>query len=196
MTGQTNVPGSRPAKNGGRPWGEFRSPRIAFAVLGPVLTVTLFVVIYYVLPLDRPMTPRVGLALALGLALFTALVVWQVRAIRSSRYPRWRAVQALAVSLPLFLLLFAVTYYLMRRSDPSSFNTTLTRTDALYFTVTVFATVGFGDIVAHSETARILVTVQMLGDLLFLGFGIHVIFQAVREGLQGEPVSRLPGGRP
>jgi hypothetical protein len=42
----------------------------------------------------------------------------------------------------------------------------LTRTDALYFTVTVFPTVGFGDITARSETARIVVTGQMIADLV------------------------------
>jgi voltage-gated potassium channel len=37
----------------------------------------------------------------------------------------------------------------------------MTHTDALYFTVTVFATVGFGDITARTDTARLLVTVQI-----------------------------------
>ncbi len=32
--------------------------------------------------------------------------------------------------------------------DPAAFNETLTRIDSLYFTLTVFATVGFGDIAA------------------------------------------------
>jgi voltage-gated potassium channel len=57
--------------------------------------------------------------------------------------------------------LFASTYYAMDRSNPASFNEAITRIDALYLTVTVFATVGFGDVVATSETARIAVTVQI-----------------------------------
>jgi hypothetical protein len=40
----------------------------------------------------------------------------------------------------------------------------LTRTDALYFTVTVFSTVGFGDITAKTETARLVVTGQSCPD--------------------------------
>ena len=48
--------------------------------------------------------------------------------------------------VPLFLLLFASTYFLMERASAASFTQPLTRTDALYFTVTVFSTVGFGDI--------------------------------------------------
>ena len=44
----------------------------------------------------------------------------------------------------------------------ASFTEPLTRADALYFTVTVFSTVGFGDITAKSETARVVLIVQML----------------------------------
>jgi voltage-gated potassium channel len=70
----------------------------------------------------------------------------------------------------------------MDRLAPSSFGTPLTRTDALYFTVTVFSTVGFGDITAKTETARLVVTGQMIADLLILGVGIKIILGAVTRG--------------
>ena len=60
----------------------------------------------------------------------------------------------------------------------------MTRTDALYFSVTVFSTVGFGDIAAKSETARVVLIVQMLGDLALLGAGARVLLGAVRRGQQ------------
>ena len=73
----------------------------------------------------------------------------------------------------------------MAGADPSNFNVeTLTRTDSLYFTVTIFATVGFGDISAASEAARILVTVQMILDLIVLGLGIRIFVSAVEVGRQ------------
>ena len=56
--------------------------------------------------------------------------------------------------------------------------------DALYFTVTVFATVGFGDIVATTQLARLVVTVQMILDLGVLGLGIRVFLGAVQRGRQ------------
>ena len=56
------------------------------------------------------------------------------------------------MTVPLFLLLFAANYFLMAQADLGNFNVdSLTRTDALYFTVTVFATVGFGDITATTK---------------------------------------------
>jgi hypothetical protein len=71
------------------------------------------------------------------------------------------------------------------QDDPANFSThTLTRTDALYFTVTVFATVGFGDISATSQVARCFVTAQMILDLLVLGLGVRVFVGAVQRSRQ------------
>ena len=61
-------------------------------------------------------------------------------------------------------------------------NARATRTDSLYLTVTIFATLGLGDISAKVETARLVVTAQMLLDLVVLGLGIQVILGAVKRG--------------
>ena len=51
----------------------------------------------------------------------------------------------------------------------------------LYFAVTIFSSVGFGDIFAASQTARALVTIQMILNLLVLGAGIGVFVGAARR---------------
>ena len=71
-----------------------------------------------------------------------------------------------------------------------------TRTDALYFTVTVFSTVGFGDIVAVSQPARLVVTVQMLLDLLALGLVVRAFVGAVQFARQQAAPANGPGGPP
>ena len=60
----------------------------------------------------------------------------------------------------------------------------MTRTDALYFTVTIFATVGFGDITAVTQTARVVTMVQMLLDLIVLGLLIRLVLSAVQTSQQ------------
>ena len=68
-----------------------------------------------------------------------------------------------------------------------NFTEPLTRTDALYFAVTVFSTVGFGDITAKTEAARLVVTGQMIADLIVIGLGLKVIVGAVKRGRQQQP---------
>jgi voltage-gated potassium channel len=143
--------------------------------------------IYYVLPLDRSSTWAAVTMLAIGLIVFVGLVAVQIRWIVASPFPGVRAVEALGTSLPLFLLLFASTYVVMDTISASSFSEPLTRTDALYFTVTVFTTVGFGDITAKTEAARLVVTGQMITDLVVIGIGVRVIVAAVRRGQRQRP---------
>ncbi|MHA6628502.1 potassium channel family protein [Pseudonocardia sichuanensis] len=143
----------------------------------------LLVLAYYVLPLDAG--PAAALVwLVAGLAAVAAVLMWQVRAIAAARYPRLRAIGALAVGLPLLLVVFAATYLLLDRNNPASFSQPLDRTGALYFSVTVLATVGFGDITPVTPAARIVTMVQMLLDLVAFGLAANAIFGAVDEGLR------------
>ncbi len=158
---------------------------IAGAVLRSLLVAAVLVVLYYVLPLDRPWDSHTAARLVTGLLVAAGVIVWGVKIITGSRYPGVRAAEALALALPFFLLLFASTYFELERNSAASFTQPLTRTDALYFTVTVFTTVGFGDITAKSETARVVVIVQMLADLAFLGAGVRVLLGAVSRGRKG-----------
>jgi len=155
---------------------------VAWAVLRAALIAAVLVVLYYVLPLDRPWDADTAVRLLIGLVVVSGVVVWGVRIVAGSRYPGVRAAEALALVLPFFLLLFASTYFVMERASAASFTQPLTRTDALYFTVTVFSTVGFGDITARSEAARVVLIVQMLADLVLLGAGIRVLLGAVQRG--------------
>ena len=156
-------------------------------------TTAALVAIYYLLPLDHTSTWIAATTLVIGLVAFIALVIFQVRSIIRSRFPGLRAVEALATSLPLFLLLFSATYLVMAAVSASNFGQKLTHTDALYFTVTVFTTVGFGDITAKSEGARLLVTAQMMADLVVLGIGAKIILGAVTRGRQRQPTNAGAG---
>jgi voltage-gated potassium channel len=157
------------------------------ALLRALGSVVVLVAIYYLLPLDHYSTLVAAATLVAGLVLLVALIGFQVRSIIRSRFPGLRAVEALCTSLPLFLLLFASTYLVMASISAGSFNQRLTHTDALYFTVTVFATVGFGDIVPKSETARLIVTGQMVVDLIIIGIGAKIILGAVTRGRRRQP---------
>ena len=155
---------------------------IARGLLRALATTVVLVVLYYVLPLESRSDTSVFVVLLVGVVLLAAMISWQVRAIESSDFPAIRAVQSLASATPFFLLLFASTYFLLSSGDDAMFSEPLTRSDLLYFTITIFATVGFGDISPQTEIARLVVLVQMLLDLVVLGLGIQVILGAVKRG--------------
>ncbi len=175
-----------PASTAPRDQAEARPPagKIAWTVLRVVGSVAVLVTVYYLLPLDHSSTPVAVVILLIGLAGFIALVTVQVRLIIRSPYPGARAIESLATSVPFFLLLFAATYVVLATLSAANFGGHLSHTDGLYFTVTVFSTVGFGDITAKTETARLVVTGQMIADLIILGLAIKLIVGAFRRGQQ------------
>ncbi|THA83276.1 potassium channel family protein [Streptomyces sp. A0592] len=158
------------------------------AVLGSALrstaSVVLLTALYYAAPLDGGFGVGTVVTLLLGLVAFGLLTAWQTAAITHAEYPRLRALEALATAVPLFLVIFSATYFLLAESVPASFSEPLNRTDAMYFTVTVFATVGFGDITPTTGTGRVLTTVQMIADLIVVGVMAKALFGAVRVGMR------------
>lgn len=161
---------------------------VALTLLRSGVGVVLLVVAYYLVPLDQPLHAATWIKLGFGLLIFLIVIAYQTWAIMSSNRPRLRAIQAISISLPLLLVVFATTYVLLQRNTPHSFTETITRTDSLYFTVTVFATVGFGDIAAVTEVARVVVTIQMIMDLIAIGVLAKVVLGAVEVAVrrQGE----------
>jgi hypothetical protein len=170
--------------------------RLALALLRAVTVATLIVVAFYVTPLRVTVDLGTLIRFVVGLGAIAVLIVWQVRAIAGSRAPVLRAVETLAMVVPLFLVVFAATYTVISEAQPASFSEAMERTDALYFTVTVFATVGFGDISPVSDTARVIVTVQMIADLLLLGLVLRALLNAVDKGRARQTAARAPSGEP
>ncbi len=170
-----------------------RFRQVVLTLLRVVCINAALIVIYFLLPLDRTSIGSAIALLAFGLLALVGLVAFQVRNIIRADHPVLKAVGALATSAPLFLLLFSGAYYVIAHLSASNFNQSMTRVDALYFTVTVFATVGFGDIVATSQAARALVTGQMVAGIVIVGLGARIIVDAVKFGREQTPVpSRRP----
>jgi voltage-gated potassium channel len=167
---------------------------IAWGVIRALLAMTVLIGLYFVAPLDALRIVPLWISLTVACALLVAMSAWEIRGIATSPYPALRAIEALAITVPLYILLFASAYYGMAVQDAGSFDVDgLTRLDTLYFTVTVFSSVGFGDISALSQTARALVTVQMVLNLLVLGAGIRVFVGAVQRTREARSASSQNG---
>ncbi|MET8946342.1 potassium channel family protein [Streptomyces sp. NPDC004542] len=187
----SDPPAARPDDSGAgqnrRPrarWRRSRGWTAGVVTVRVLITVTVLVIAYYNLPLEEHNTAGALTLLVGGLLGVLLVFAWQAWAIVRSPHPRLKAMEALAVTVALFLVVFADAYYLMERATPATFTQPLTRTDSLYFTLTTFSTVGFGDITPYSETGRVVAMLQMAGGLLLLGGAVRVLSGAVRVGLR------------
>jgi hypothetical protein len=145
---------------------------------------------YFMIP-DRIDATRwfyvvVGLA---GLVLFGWVFVRQLNRISTARFPVLRAVEAMALVATLFVVSVSTVHFVISTMDPAAYSEPLDRLDALYFTVTVLATVGFGDITPVSTEARALLTGQMVLGVVLLGAGVRVLFAVAKQRHGGAPVS-------
>ena len=57
----------------------------------------------------------------------------------------------------LLVMAFSLTFFLLELASPGQIEELHTRTDALYFTLSTMATVGYGDVHAVGQAARALV---------------------------------------
>jgi voltage-gated potassium channel len=149
-----------------------------------LVSVTIIGGLYAVLPFRSHFSGAAAvIRLVVGIALFLAVMYGQVKRIARSRIPELDAVQSLVISVAVFLCTYASCYLTLSRLHPDSFSQHLDRTGSLYFTTTTFGTVGYGDIVAQSHLARLLVTSQILLDLAFIAAMLRLVFAVSRRAL-------------
>jgi hypothetical protein len=155
--------------------------RTALRVIGIALGM---LVLYALVPVPGTSGAAALLGMLAGLLLFVVLVGWQLRAIVQAEHPVLRAVEVTAFALPMLVVIFAFTFLTISRADPQSFSEPLGRVDAMYFTISTVATVGFGDITPTSAGARMVVSFQMLFDLALLAGLVRLVVLATRTGLR------------
>jgi voltage-gated potassium channel len=175
-----------------------RSLEILGVLVRPLAIAVLLVVAYFEAPLDRRLGVSTAVLFAATLLLLCAFLAVEVRGILRSVRPRLRAIRAVLIGVPMLLVVFAATYSVVDAGHEGSFSEPMSRTDCLYFTVTVFSTVGFGDITARSELARVLVTIQMIIGLVAVGVIARLLVGAVRaaETRQGPSADAAVAGVP
>lgn len=154
------------------------------AVLLSAADTVVIVTAYYLLPVfadaggDWAWLRTLGFGT--GLVALGALFTRQVQTFGRDGDSRRRNGQLLLVGVVLTAVLFALCYYSIARSSPGSFAGLGTKTDGLYFSLTVLVTVGFGDVHAVSQVARAVVCVQMVFDVAFIASALTA-FRATRS---------------
>lgn len=143
------------------------------------VTLLLSTLVYVVVPLrlDRSYVSTLGRLGVVVAALVLLVLLFRVHLRRSAaaQERHWLRVQWLLATLYGLVLLFALAYAALAAAAPGQFTGIEDRLDALYFSVTLVATVGFGDVHASGSAARLLVTVHMVFNLVYLGTAIRVL---------------------
>jgi voltage-gated potassium channel len=151
-------------------------------IVATVLTALVPLVIFFVIPLDD----RLGKVLAVVLVVCTAaallpISIHQARLVLRSDQPLFDATRCIVSGLVFLITAYSVAYYVLGTAYEGQINGIDTKLDALYFTVTILATVGFGDITATGQTARAVVTGQMVVNLAVLAVALRVVSWALKE---------------
>jgi voltage-gated potassium channel len=139
--------------------------------------------VYSFVPIEGVGQAKVLLKLVLAVVVFFTVIAFQVRAIVNSDRPQLRAVEVLATVLVSLVVIFSYVYVALSVSTPTMFSEHLDRPDGVYFTITVLATVGFGDITPVSTAARMVVTAQMVMNLVVIGLVVRVVVVAAKRGV-------------
>ncbi len=173
--------------------GELHRAELRKAIVFTSLKSALFFVsvlgLYYAFPFDRGNTnSSAWIRLAIGLIFFGFTAFLVARKVWNSHLPQLRAIEGLAVAFPLFICVYAGIYIGLSHQDPKAFSEVLTHTSSLYFAVVTFGTVGFGDIRPVNDLARMVVTSQILVDVLFIAFVVRGLFRISGQALNRETI--------
>jgi hypothetical protein len=159
--------------------------RKALAQSGGLIALVWIVLLvgYYQIPFHNDYGGAVLVRLILAVVVFIAILAVNVQRITKAELPELRAVEALAVSFPLLIVLFSSIYLTLSQKSPNTFSVPLDHTGSLYFTMTTFSTVGYGDIVPKTDGARIIVMFQFISDLVFIGVVVRLLTTVAQSRL-------------
>jgi hypothetical protein len=150
-------------------------------LLRPLVIVAVVLALYALTPVNAgPAAVAAVLTSLASLGFLLWVMARQTRRIVRHPEPTLAAIEALTLLGTLFVLSFALTYVALSASDPASFSQPVDKVAAIYFSMTIMSTVGFGDIVAVSDVARMTVVVQMIANLVLLALVVQLITGVAR----------------
>jgi voltage-gated potassium channel len=161
----------------------------------PIITFAGLIVIYYAIPTGVAANG----AFAIGILFTTVAVIalaWaitgQVR--RQIHGGTDVAMQSLLTLIELVVVVFAFGFYQLEQARPGELADLDTRTDALYFTVSTMATIGYGDVHAVGQVARVIVLIQMAFNIVFVGALASIVSGRVRRHTESPSDRPDPAG--
>ncbi len=161
------------------------------AMAGALLAGGVLVAAYAVVPVPTDAWSMGAFTLYALVCLFVFICVTVMALIRltKARRPLFEGLAFVAIMAAILVLSYAWLYLVMSVSDPNSFTEQLNKVSAVYFTVTVLATVGFGDITPTGDIARLVVTSQMLLGFTVITIAIKTVLSSTTNAVKNKGAS-------
>ncbi|MDG6100548.1 two pore domain potassium channel family protein [Dactylosporangium aurantiacum] len=147
---------------------------------------------YYLVPLRVVSAAADWLQAGVAVVAFGVLVASFRRQLRRQLHGEGTPEMRLETLLHLLIVTvlgFSLGYVVLAGHE-GQFAGLTTRTDALYFTLTTLATVGYGDVHPVGQAARITVSGQILFNLIYVGAAVAMIGGAVQRRLAPDRVTQ------
>jgi voltage-gated potassium channel len=161
-----------------RPWRNVKSPSaIVFALL---LVDQVFTWGHFFFYERRGGSNALADAVPLSVIAILIAIIWTIRASRIAERFAWPLAAGLAFTFKLAISAFTQGYWQI--GTTSNFSASLSRLDAVYFTLGVMSTAGTGSIAPVSQLARGLVALQMTLDLILIVVAAAVVVTRLAEG--------------
>jgi voltage-gated potassium channel len=156
--------------------------RSRFLLLGrSALTAALVLGAYYAIPVEPGISGGQLVVRVVFTVLAAALVTWLIahHVARQFDDPAGDSLTGLLNAIIGGVAVFALADYVTAIADPGQFADLRTKTDALYFALATLTTVGYGDVHAVGQVARVVVSIQLVFNVVVIATGASVLARMV-----------------
>jgi voltage-gated potassium channel len=154
---------------------------VARRMLSLVGMVSLILLAYFIIPVENQAQRDIVWRAVVALLALGLLAAGMIRLLQVHAEDNERRIEGLILGIVVVVVFFSFGYYLLARHNPHQVAGLHTRIDALYFAVTTLSTIGFGDVHASGQVARVLVMVQVVFDLVFITAAARLVTAHVRQ---------------
>ncbi len=151
---------------------------------------------YFVVPVEGAVGRETVLRGVVAFLALVALTFVVVRQLGLHLDDVERRIDGLVGTIVIVVVVFALAYYILNLREPHQIDGMETRIDSLYFTMTTLLTVGFGDIHAAGQLARVMVLVQYVFNVVFVATAASLLSSRVRAVVQARAQARTTQRKP
>ena len=153
----------------------------------------LVLVLYFLVPVSSDVHGGPVARGILAVVVLAVLVLGMVQQLRVHVLDGDRRADGLIIAIMVTVAVFALAFYSLELHNPGQVDGLKTRVDALYFTASTMLTIGYGDVHATGQAARVFILVQIVFNAVFVATAVALLTTRVRRAaaarVAGAPVA-------